>query len=1395
MKARFLALAALVLGLASCQQEFGGVAQLGGEVDFQLKVDAAELATRAGVDGVDDKNNAANSAFGAIDYLQGVVRDNESRYDWNDVDLRYSLEVYDAGADYADTDNVKPVKDRMVKIVDQYEPVVFDLRLVPGRNYHFVVFADFVPQGATVESTEGVAFTEHQSTLGIHHTIGRDLRSIQIKDDAINDERCDAYFATTEVQVKHQALTTGDIVLQRPYGKLRVIATDLAELNLNVDPGRVEVTYTAQHPQHFNAVTGDVTGFVDGDYGFTSTYNELYKDVKKGGLKKHFYGAGYDNAKYYSTVNADGVERHTHMTLFTDYILGSNIEGEQTPVQFTMTVYDKENNPIKTTQFNTTIPIERNHLTTIVGNVLTSATEITVTIDDNFANANDELTNNDFYKVVVTDGYELVKAAMEQYRVILDGGVDENGNKLPITVTIKDFEKYYAELNTRAAQTPHYTFPNGTEIDLNGYTLIIENNSDQPLIGVNNDESLIIVDTSNEGTGAIVAEGTGVAIQNNGTLNVDGVELESENGTVIENNGEANITESTLNNGALTNNENGEANITGGELTEGALTNNGEANIAGADLSAGSVENNGMANVNGGDVHEDAIANGENATVGSYIKNADGLQAAIDAAVVGTANEFTLDADIEGDVTINQKEGVNITINGNGKKYDGTIYVDGKNRHNGEETLVIKNIKFETSTTAAETKYFIKGLTAGNSYPHNITISGCSFESTVAKNYNLCGIWFQQFYKLDVINCSAKNIHSLLQAQSCDNYVNVEKATIQACKSGISFGNTANATLKNSVLNTVEYGVRGDGDASRGNLVIEGSKIQAATPVIIRRMKTDGYKVSMNNNTLDKKSGFYHVVFTNGKDDEAYAAPTGNFEYTGFNADWVVFPYTWEVKSKAEFDQALASPATSKITFGDNITGNLTIAQQPDVKLTIDGADKSLNGYITVDGKSATITSAGLTIKNLNFNADSIIADACVNLGNGTNATRYTCNVTVDNCTFDVNGAVGVKSYTGGDKNLIIKYCTATSIAHSLVQAKGIDQVTVTGCEVYSKNGMNFNNSVVVDIKDCIANVKGYAVRYGESSGGSGAVETYTIKNSTLKSACEEEGDAVIILRGTADNSTLTIENTTIEGTPEIINNASNATITFEGYNYCAEGLYKDGVEYYVTNANGLATLNAMMANQTAGKYVKVVLGNDIDFTGKTWTPVDSHADKAFWLTEIDGKGHTISNLTINGQAMFTRFAGFGDVTIKDVTFDKANVNSNGNINTSILTVQSYQNVLLDNVDVKNSTIIGGYKVAPLIATVYNEGASTITATLKNCDVENTVVKATSYDFCTTGMVAFVNAGDNDTITFENCSVKNVELYAVNSYTAHAAIYTEGSSALYNEADGVVVENVTFENI
>lgn len=242
--------------------------------------------------------------------------------------------------------------------------------------------------------------------------------------------------------------------------------------------------------------------------------------------------------------------------------------------------------------------------------------------------------------------------------------------------------------------------------------------------------------------------------------------------------------------------------------------------------------------------------------------------------------------------------------------------------------------------------------------------------------------------------------------------------------------------------------------------------------------------------------------------------------------------------------QAKIDAATGEVIIGlaDDIAGNLTVKQKEDVKITINGNGKNFAGVITIDGQSKTYLTAALTIKNLNFVAETISADACIRLGDGTNATRYTCNVNVEGCTFDVPEAVGIKSYTGGDKNLTVIGCTATARAHSLMQAKGIDGILIEECDINSIRGANFNNSTNVTVKNSDFDVKKYAVRFGESSGGTGAAETYLITNCTLKSNCEED-DAVIVLRGTADYSTLTIENTTITGTKEIENTAIGATV------------------------------------------------------------------------------------------------------------------------------------------------------------------------------------------------------------------------------------------------------------
>ena len=399
---KVFALGALVLGLASCQTDPDAITPIGdGEIDFQFSVDVAELTTRAG-DAANTPQAGRNSAYGAIDYLQGSQTGDDC-VDWSEVDLRYSLEIYDVDPSGAYGDSFMPVKDRQVAIVDEYTPATFKMRIIPNRAYHFVVFADFVPQGASNNPS-----IEVQEYLGLRHNIGTTLKDITIKDDAINDELADAYFASKNITITSPAAL--GMVLTRPYSKVRVVATDIADLNLNVDPGKVVVEFDSYHPSTFNALTGAISGSYDQksyEYTYATTVGKVV-DGNNTGLSTYIYNEGYDSYASYGTVSADGMKRHTRMTLFTDYILATD---EQTPIGFSVSVYDKSNGLIKETVFNTDIPIQRNYLTTVIGNVLTSSTEINVTINDNFANANN--LEDEPYYVQIWDGTSVSEPALD----------------------------------------------------------------------------------------------------------------------------------------------------------------------------------------------------------------------------------------------------------------------------------------------------------------------------------------------------------------------------------------------------------------------------------------------------------------------------------------------------------------------------------------------------------------------------------------------------------------------------------------------------------------------------------------------------------------------------------------------------------------------------------------------------------------------------------------------------------------------------------------------------------------------------------------------------------------------------------------------------------------------
>ncbi|MBQ6613370.1 MAG: hypothetical protein IIX19_06580 [Alistipes sp.] len=320
-------MATMLLGVSCQQNEFSELNMKNG-TSVTLKIDVPELTdTRSG-------ETDMNSGLGAID--------NFTADEWAKYDVRYIMEIYDATDGYVNLN--EPIKKRDVKTLDEYAETMFDVRLVPQRTYRFVIWADFVEQG----SKEDLSYNTS------------DLNNITRKEVVAMDECQDAYFICKDLFVGNEGISES-LTLKRPFGKIRVITTDHNEVNIGSEPEKVEVKfYNHTLYTSLNAVTGQATGETVNEYTYTLTKESTP------------YTQGYD-----ASIQ--------NLTLFSDYILAGDFEEEGAQeVNFTVKVWGKDGREIKTNDFSTQIPLGRNHLTTIVGNLLTLQNNINIVIDDKF---------------------------------------------------------------------------------------------------------------------------------------------------------------------------------------------------------------------------------------------------------------------------------------------------------------------------------------------------------------------------------------------------------------------------------------------------------------------------------------------------------------------------------------------------------------------------------------------------------------------------------------------------------------------------------------------------------------------------------------------------------------------------------------------------------------------------------------------------------------------------------------------------------------------------------------------------------------------------------------------------------------------------------------------------
>ncbi|MBR5925109.1 MAG: hypothetical protein IKZ60_06550 [Bacteroidales bacterium] len=194
-------------------------------------------------------------------------------------------------------------------------------------------------------------------------------------------------------------------------------------------------------------------------------------------------------------------------------------------------------------------------------------------------------------------------------------------------------------------------------------------------------------------------------------------------------------------------------------------------------------------------------------------------------------------------------------------------------------------------------------------------------------------------------------------------------------------------------------------------------------------------------------------------------------------------------------------------------------------------------------------------------------------------------------------------------------------------------------------------------------------------------------------------------------------------------------------------------------------------ANATVKYYVKLV--DDIDLKGVDWVPFN-RAGTYKRETDFDGNGHTISNLSVNGESYaYPSFFGVLYGTARNITFEKPTIVGGGNnagvVGGYIGTGSNVGNC--SGITVNNATVSGiGKNVGGFAGVVGAAG------TISNCHVTGT--NSITQSSTTTGRSAGGFIGNvNAAATITNCT-------AVANVTNSSSYYTGGFIGQYGANTG-----------
>ena len=226
------------------------------------------------------------------------------------------------------------------------------------------------------------------------------------------------------------------------------------------------------------------------------------------------------------------------------------------------------------------------------------------------------------------------------------------------------------------------------------------------------------------------------------------------------------------------------------------------------------------------------------------------LQKAINA--VQNGETITLLTDFAEAVTVEQKSGVSLTIDGNNKTFSGKITIKARSDVNATNTLTIQNFKFVK--TDATDHCFIYSVET-NHYPVNVTVKNCTFEGSGADS-NVVAVKVKTPSNFVMEGCTATKVHSLAQIDGGWN-VTIKNSSVKESGRGISLGSIQKGALVDTITieaKDTKYGIRIDGEYDT-KAVIKDCNITAFIPVVVRNASAEANNITFNgSNTLTQKN-------------------------------------------------------------------------------------------------------------------------------------------------------------------------------------------------------------------------------------------------------------------------------------------------------------------------------------------------------------------------------------------------------------------------------------------------------------------------------------------------------------------------------------------------------------